>query len=424
MRLRSSILLLTFGAVFLAACDGLLGSKSDGTTEEIFEEGRIPPSLVSEAEYVALFPFFSLGGDGAPLEAPQDIYVGYDELIYVADRRGLHILDLAGRPAAFLPLDGARAVVQDRRFHLYVAARRDTFLNDRTWNLPVIYRYSNLTTGSPTIEDIIWHPFDDDSRKFNLPDPIDTDEQVSFTGVSVLFNNRIYVSRRGPVNDLTSVVLAHNTILEFTPEGVNLQAILALNPTRESLRSAINPADVMTFVQPPQRANFPSTKHFIIAQSPYPDGQDPNNGFAEDSLRFPVLSILAVETPDGIVYRPDSQKLQTSADPSKGSGFLYEEFKFLDPSDLAFAADGTNYIYVLDAGRDSLFVFTNTGIEGVAPPPGASSLIPVNVSFGGTGDGALQFSNPQGVAYFERIVYVADTGNNRISRFRLNTDFE
>ncbi len=64
MRLRSAILLLALGAVCLAACDDLLGSKSDETTEEIFEEGRIPPSLVSEAEYVALFPFFSTSGDG------------------------------------------------------------------------------------------------------------------------------------------------------------------------------------------------------------------------------------------------------------------------------------------------------------------------------------------------------------------------
>ncbi|MDZ4698359.1 MAG: hypothetical protein SH809_01530 [Rhodothermales bacterium] len=38
--------------------------------------------------------------------------------------------------------------------------------------------------------------------------------------------------------------------------------------------------------------------------------------------------------------------------------------------------------------------------------------------------GALQFRNPNGVAYFDRVVYVADTGNNRISRFKLNTDFE
>ena len=105
MNLR--LLIFVALALGLAACDSFLGSKSDETTDEIFEEGRIPPTLVSEAEYVPLFPFLTLGGDGAPLDAPQDVYVGYDELIYVVDARGLHILDLAGRPAAFLALDGA-----------------------------------------------------------------------------------------------------------------------------------------------------------------------------------------------------------------------------------------------------------------------------------------------------------------------------
>ncbi len=406
----------------IAGCDDLLGSKSDETTEEIFEEGRIPPGLVSEAEYVALFPFLTRGGDGAALDAPRDLYVGYDELVYVVDVRGLHILDLAGRPAHFLPLDDATSVIQDRRLNVYVTARRDTFLNDRTWNLPVVYQFSGLTTGTPTITDIIWHPFDDDSRKFNRPDPFDTDEEVAFTGVAVMYNNNIYVSRRGPVNEAGSVILPHNTVLEFTPEGLNIQAIVVLNPTRPSLRSALNLNDVLTFVQPPQRPSFPAAKDFMVAQSPFPDGQTAGNG--APPLRFAVLSIRAVETPDGIEFRPDSDKLQVASDPSRGSGFLYEEFKFLNPVDLAFAADGTNYLFVLDAGKDSLFAFTNNGIEGVAPPPGASSLIPVKVSFGGTGDGALQFNNPQGVAYFQRIIYVADTGNNRISRFRLNTDFE
>ena len=60
----------------------------------------------------------------------------------------------------------------------------------------------------------------------------------------------------------------------------------------------------------------------------------------------------------------------------------------------------------------------------MAPPPASGSLRPVNVSFGGTGSGALSFNDPQGVAYFDRTVYVADAGNNRIARYRLNTDFE
>ncbi len=415
MRIRSTLILFLALAAVLAACDDLLGSKNDATTDEIFEAGRIEPGQFNEVEYVALFPFFSQAGDGASLQSPKDIYVGYDEFIYVVDQRGLHVIDLAGRAANFIPIaGGATSVVQDRKFDIYVTARRDTFLNDQTWNLPVVLHYAGITQGTPRLVDIIWHPFDDDSRKFTRPDPIETDEEVEFTGISVLPTNSIYVSRRGPVNSRTSVILPHNTVLEFNPEGINTQAIVALSPTLPSLRSAVNPADVITFVQPPQRQSFPDEKHFIIAQSP-PSGS---------TLRYSVLSIRAVVTPDGIEYRPDTDKIGIAGSPDFGDGFLYDEFKFVNPSDLAFAADGTNYIFVLDAGNDSLFIFTGRGVEGVTPPPGASSTKPVKVSFGGTGDGALQFNNPQGVAYFQRIVYVADTGNNRISRFRLNTDFE
>lgn len=419
MMRRSPILLLLVATLALtvvsAGCDSIFGSKTDETTSEIFDQGRIPPGVFNEVEYVPLNPFFVQAGDGATLETPTDVYVGYDELVYVTDSRGLHILDLAGRPALFLDIPGGgTSVIQDRTFAVYVTARRDTLINDRTWNLPVILKYTGLTTGTPRIENIIWHPFDDDSRKFNRPDPIETDEAVEFTGVAVLFNNNIYVSRQGPVNDRTSVILPHNTVLEFTPEGVNTQALLALNPTQQSLRSAVNPADVLTFVHPPQRESYQQSKNFIVAQSP-PEAEP---------LRFPVLSVLAVETSDGIVYRPDTDLLIIAENPDRGDGFLYEEFKFDTPSDLAFSADGTNYLFVLDAAKDSLFAFTAAGAEGVAAPAGSSSTKPVIVSFGGTGDGALQFRSPQGVAYFDRIVYVADTGNNRISRFRLNTDFE
>lgn len=406
--------LLVLG-LLLAGCDALLGSKQDPTTEEIFRVGRTEPGLLREVEYVPLFPFYTLGGDGAPLEAPKDVYVGFDTFIYVVDARGLHVLDQAGRPATFIPIPGgATSVIQDRRLHVYVTARRDTTIGGRTWNLPVVLHYAGIPTGNPRLVDILWHPFDDRSRRLNRPDPIPTDEQVEFTGVAVLADNSIYVARRGPVNDPASVILPHNTILEFTPDGINTQALVTLDPRQPSLRSAVNPSDVLTFVHPPQRTTFPFLRDFYIAQTP-PEGQQ---------LRYAVLSIRAVETPDGIEYRPDADKIQIVGDTTRGDGFLYEDFKFGCPSDLAFAADGTNYLFVLDACKDSLFVFTSAGVEGVAPPPGAASTKPVVVSFGGRGDGSRQFNNPQGVAYDRRIVYVADTGNNRIARFRLNTDFE
>ncbi len=131
-----------------------------------------------------------------------------------------------------------------------------------------------------------------------------------------------------------------------------------------------------------------------------------------------------VETPDGTEYRVDSARLGAAGNPDAGDGALFESGQFESVSSLAYAPDQTGYLFVLDEGKDSLFVFNQNGIEGVAPPPGAGSTTPVRVSFGGVGSGPLQFSDPQGVAYYREIVYVADTGNNRISRFRLNTDFE
>ncbi len=408
-----ALMLIAFGMGWIG-CDGIFGTKSDSTTEEIFEVGRQEPGLFSEAEYVALVPFYTLAGDGQPLTEPTDVYFGYDEFLYVTDARGLHVLDRAGRPASFIPIEGgATSVIQDRRLNVYVTARRDTFLNDRTWSLPVVIRYADVTIGSPRVDLTLWHPFDDDSRKFNLPDPRETDESVDFTGVAILFNNNIYVSRRGPVNNTRSVILPHNTVLEFTFEGVNTQS-LPLDPNREGLRSAINPADVMTFVQPPQGDFFPSNKHLALAQTSSVAG----------SVRFGVLSLLATVTPDGIIYEPDSRKVQIAGDTTRGDGFLYDEFKFSSPSDITFAGDNTQYWFVVDRVKDSLFVFTANGVEGVAPPPGARSSKPVVVSFGGSGNGALQFDRPEGVTYGDEIVYVADTGNNRISRFRLNTDFE
>ena len=415
MRKHSPVLFVLVVSLFLGGCDTLFGSKSSDTTDEIFEAGRNEPGLLNETEYVPLFPFFSQSGLGGTLNRPTDVYVGFDEFIYVTDADGLHVLDLAGRATAFIDIPGgATSVVQDRQFNLFITARRDTLINGATWSLPVVLKYANVTTGAPTIADIIWHPFNDDSRRFNLPDPMETDLEVEFTGVAILGDNSIYVSRRGPVNERTSVILPHNTILEFNPEGVNVQALVALNPTLPNVRSSVNPADILTVVHPPQRDQVTDRKDFFIAQSPPAGGR----------LQFAVLSILAVVTSDGIEYRPNTPLLTASTNPERGDGFLYEESKFSNPSDLAFAADETSYLFVLDAGSDSLFVFTSAGIEGVAPPPGSSSTKPVIASFGGTGDGAQQFNNPQGVAYFDRIVYVADTDNNRISRFRLNTDFE
>jgi DNA-binding beta-propeller fold protein YncE len=92
--------------------------------------------------------------------------------------------------------------------------------------------------------------------------------------------------------------------------------------------------------------------------------------------------------------------------PSQGSFDIFAQDKFSAPEDVTVDAEGN--IYVIDAGLHRLLKFSSAGEE--------------QQSFGSLGAGEKQFNAPKGVAFFNRTLYVADTGNNRIVRFRLSTD--
>ena len=103
---------------------------------------------------------------------------------------------------------------------------------------------------------------------------------------------------------------------------------------------------------------------------------------------------------------------------------FYDPFRFKNPSDVWISTDASGYIFVLDRDLDSLYQFTRKGYEGVNPPANSHFKKNIIVSFGGKGDGPYQFNDPEGVCYFNKIVYVADKGNNRIMRYKLSTDIE
>jgi len=72
------------------------------------------------------------------------------------------------------------------------------------------------------------------------------------------------------------------------------------------------------------------------------------------------------------------------------------------------AVDEFDNIYVVDAGRHSVLKFKYDG-----------RLL---LRFGSFGSGNKEFNQPKGIAYYNKTLYVADTGNNRILRFQLSTD--
>jgi len=415
-------------ALLGVGCDSLFGSKTDDTNEEIFDEGQIDPQLEKLDGYAPITPFW--GG----FDAPNDIHVGFDTFVYVTDNEGVHLLDRADlSPRRTIQLQGANAVTQDRLLNVYVSARIDTIIDKNgtptSFNLPAIFKIKNIN-GSGNLEfiDTLIFPFDDASLSTSAAQNARLNksssnnyENVEITGLSILADNSLYVSRRGPQNSTNQIAAPDNTVLEFariqengipTNKMTNIRQITTLNPSNPSLRSAVGLSSITTFVTPPQRDRLTDDRSFLITQASQ-----------SQEIDFRVLWINAVETIDGLIFEQNSILL--AQDTAQANGFMYEPGKFQLPADIGFSGDDDAYIFVIDSEKDSLFQFQSNGQEGVNPPAGADAdSKKIIVSFGGEGSGPKQFRNPSGLAYYRTVLYVADTGNNRIARFKLTTDFE
>ncbi len=420
--------LLLIVSIVSVGCESVFGTKNDPTTEDIFNEGKIDPRLENVDGYAPVLPVW---GD---FDAPTDIHVGFDTFVYVTDANGLHLLDRADlTPRKTIELSGAEAVVQDRLLNVYVAARIDTIIESISptisWNLPAIFKIKNMNgSGDVTFVDTLIFPFDDASLSTSAAqnarlnkNSANNYEKVKITGLAVLADNNIYATRTGPLNSSQQIAAPDNTVLEFSrrivggetiEKMVNVRQIVALNPVTPSLKSAIGLGSITTFVAPPQRDQLTSDRSFIITQTDQ-----------SADIDFRVLWIKAELTTDGLVYLQNSSLL--AQDTSKASGFLYEPEKFSSPSDVAFSGDDDAFIFVVDELQNMFYQFQSSGLEGVNPPAGVDqSGKKVIVSFGGLGAGPKQFNQPSGVAYYNKVVYVADKGNNRILRFKLTSDFE
>lgn len=389
------------------SCEAIFGRKEDATTEEIFEEGRIDPNLIPQnVGFVPIQPIWE------GFFAPTDVYVGYDEMVYVVDQEGVHVLDQTGQEHRLIEIPGATKIVQDRRIHTYVTGTVDREIDGEMKTLSAIYRISNTAGGGTIIyHDTLIHPFSDASRR-NTSFRND-DLEVKFTGVTVMHDNTIYVSRTGPRNEVSSTSRPDNAVLLFDENGRDIGYARNLNPRTSSLKSCLGLSGIANEVGPPQKIfGMSETRDFLITQT---------SNFGPEP-EFGVLYIRVIRDPElGLVY--SEAPSFTEFDYSKARRFLYEPYRFGRLEDI-YVAPERRHIYVVDSEKDSLFQFTISGEEGVIPPANSNESRNIIVSFGGTGDGPLQFDDPSGLCYFEEMIYVADKNNNRIMRFRLNTDIE
>ncbi len=389
-------------------CDVLLGTKKDPVVDDVFQQGNIDPtSTISNLGYVPINPVWYFN-------QPTDVYVGYDEMVYVTDADGLHILDQKGTKYKTIPILNATDVTQDRRLLTYVVGRINYPVTIGTTtqikNLPAIYIIKNAPTNNHQIIDTLIHPFCDITRA-SIPFRPE-DEQVSFTGIATLHDNTFYVSRTGNLNTGTGFPAPDNAILVFNKDFQNTNYINELDPINTNLRSAVKVSGIAGFAAPPQLVSgINISKDFILTQK------------SATEAEYAVLWIKRIDDVDlGTSYTENASLL--TQDTSKADRFLYQSFRFAQPEDICIAPDASGYIFVVDSGKDSLFIFNQAGYEGVNKPANSNFRKQVLASFGGLGNGPKQFNNPSGVAYFKKMVYVADKDNNRVCRFKLSTDLQ
>lgn len=383
--------LVILGMLF-SACEDYLGEE---TNLDFIE---VPTQTYREVAYVPVQPILN------QFVNPTDIIAGFDELIYVVDNGTEEViaLDESGREIGRKYIQGAKGIAQDRRLQLLVVGDK---LDTNGITRSCIYRL-NLNTSSgygirnaEIINEIV-HPF------YFKSTSITRDEQVILQRVSVLADNSFYVTRNGPNNSPTQSGGPDDAILLF---DANDNFVTPLPVTSRSGGQFIDyfkkPFSITTLAKPPQ-ISVDNRGDFIYSSL------DPNG----------VLKVQWIEnlsSVDGSAYLP---KVDWDEDTAKADGFISEPFKFTKPTGIEFTGDGTNYIFVVDESKDSLFQFTSSGLEGVRPPPASGETKFVKTSFGGTGIGPTEFNKPSAVAYKDRIVYVADAGNGRILRFKLTLD--
>ncbi len=389
--------LLFLSLWFFASCEKPLGDKTDLSFIDV---------PVYDQEMIAFVP---IQPAITHLSNPVDICVGYDELIYIADQASGRItaFDQSGKVLGTYNLPGVKALAMDRSLEILALAKYDTLINGVNYKLDAIYRLSLISNNGYGIQHAkiirkVVHPF------YFKTSFTTSDTAVHLNGISIMADNKYYVSRSGPSNIPGQIGGPDDAILVFNPGDV-FETTVSVT-TEQGLISDYfrKPFAISTLAKAPQSTVVRTGGDFLFTSI------SNQTAIKAQYIRF--------ESSDfGSSYHLNTAL--AGSDTSKADGFMYTPNRFISPKGITIAGDGSNYIFVSDAMKDSVYLFTMQGLEGVQPPPGNDSKKNINVSFGGRGTGLKQFRAPAAMAYHNKILYVLDTGNGRILRFKLTTDF-
>ena len=300
---------------------------------------------------------------------PQFVMVGREPFIYVADTDNdrIVLLNLDGQVLGTRSVKRPISIAQDYRLNLFVCAQFDTL--GTTYS--ALYKYDLVSVN---------HQIEIAPVKRILPKPSDFTQPLrQYTGVAVFFDNKYFVARKGPNN--SNLIDPDNSILIFIQKrlsnGSTTDTLIGRVPFLDPLGTGILSANQLCSITSYNERNY----NMITALT------------GENS--FKVQPLVYISTPEFTGY-------QIAIQP--GAADIMKIGTFSQPDGVAL--DNAGNIYVADAAKDSVFKFNSFG-----------DLL---IKFGGDS----VFTNPYSVAFFDKTLYVADTGNNRILRFILSTDIQ
>jgi hypothetical protein len=336
-----------------------------------------PASGTTDTTYVSLTPAWTSAG-GIFFSQPQDVHVGFDGHVYIADTGNDRVVELnqAGDfIAQYEGIESPGSVSQDRLLRLQATGGNTIYVKLKDQEA-----FDSLYT-SPDLFDSVMVIRPDTLIDTTIVSP---DSMVIDTLTGLL--------------DTTYVVDTLETRYEAItadPRPVSGYATyFVCDYTRDEIVSFV-------FYEPDQLYSLGAAipTGYDLAETKYPTGAFTYLTTTGFRLIFcQSLSYFSVQLLDGENLLP--------VIPRTDSSEIYWQGTFGRAEDVA--VDEYENIFVVDVERHEIHKFSRNGVH--------------ILSFGGEGNGEKQFQNPMGIAYADKILYVADTGNDRILRFMLSND--
>lgn len=318
---------------------------------------------ISDTVYVQQSPTWN------QFNRPEAVLLGREPLVYVADTKNNRVvqLDLSGLEIGSIQVNNPRAIAQDYNFDLPVIGDSALTLSNDT--ISVVYRIKLVEIGG-----IISNASLISLIKSDYATPL-TSRKRKFTGVGVYSDNSYLVTRTGPDN--SSSLDPDNALLHIS--GINtvtsVTNLSGFQVTGNGIYSIDKASALTTFNN--------ELTDFILTRNTTDFG-------------FKIEWFLYDNTKG--TYNPKFL-------PEDNVDILNKQIG----TPVGIAVDNNKNVFVVDNTNDSLYKYTNAGKFRTE-------------SFGGTGSGDNQLNKPGGVSFFDKVLYIADTGNNRIVRYKLSTD--